>query len=235
MAMNKTELKKFAVAARNKLREQCVQAAGSYGLSKDEITAESKQGTGYVIITTSIGTERILNSWEKEQREVLIAKIKKDGFEQVIEEVAYTIFNRLIAIRYMEINGYLPNRLRVLSSQTAGQLEPDLVFYAPEITLPLSETEKENINALKDANKLDELFKFLFIKECNELGKVLPGLFTPIEGYVELLFALRYTQQDGVIKDILAIPEEEWLDAVQIIGWLYQYYNSEPKDKVFAD
>ncbi|MFR1481907.1 BREX-1 system adenine-specific DNA-methyltransferase PglX [Phascolarctobacterium faecium] len=233
--MNKTELKKFAVAARNKLREQCVQAAGSYGLSKDEITAESKQGTGYVIITTSIGTERILNSWEKEQREVLIAKIKKDGFEQVIEEVAYTIFNRLIAIRYMEINGYLPNRLRVLSSQTAGQLEPDLVFYAPKITLPLSEAEKDNINMLKDANKLDEIFKFLFIKECNELGKVLPGLFTPIEGYVELLFALRYTQQDGVIKDILAIPEEEWLDAVQIIGWLYQYYNSEPKDKVFAD
>lgn len=233
--MNKTELKKFAVAARNKLREQCVQAAGSYGLSKDEITAESKQGTGYVIITTSIGTERILNSWEKEQREVLIAKIKKDGFEQVIEEVAYTIFNRLIAIRYMEINGYLPNRLRVLSSQTAGQLEPDLVFYAPEINFPLSEIEKDNINTLKDANKLDELFKFLFIKECNELGKVLPGLFTPIEGYVELLFALRYTQQDGVIKDILAIPEEEWLDAVQIIGWLYQYYNSEPKDKVFSD
>ncbi|MHA0855676.1 BREX-1 system adenine-specific DNA-methyltransferase PglX [Paenibacillus sp. CMAA1364] len=238
--MNKTAIKNFSIEARKKLIASVKDKAGRIGIMKDQITEPISKGEGFAIFPTYIGTTAKLSGKELEQRKNLVNKIKnrENGYDLVMEEVAYTWFNRIIAVRFMEINDYLPSRIRVLSSETKGKFEPDIVTQAPNIDLELSQQEIEEIISLKEKNEMDQLFRMLFIKQCNELGKVLPELFEDISkqnnDYTEILFDISYTNEDGVVRDLLKIDEEDFLEAVEIIGWMYQYYNTEPKAAVDA-
>ncbi|HZK22815.1 MAG TPA: restriction endonuclease, partial [Atopostipes sp.] len=161
------------------------------------------------------------------------------AYKNVIEEVAYTWFNRLIAIRFMEVNDYLPTRIRVLSSENDGKAEPDLVTHALEANLDYSAYEKDRIIQLKLDNKLDELFRMLFIKQCNSLNSNLPELFEKTSDYTEILLNVSFTDKEGVVYHLVHDISEDDFNVskegqVEIIGWLYQYYNTEPKDETFA-
>lgn len=219
--MDKNAIKKYAIWARNELIERVSQKADQYEISADaEPNADSAHGV-------------LLTSTEKKQRASLITKVKNDGFDQVIEEVAYTWFNRFAALRFMEVNNYLPSRVRVFTN-SAGEFKPEILTEA--IHLELDGLDMEKVYAYKDANDNEALFKYLIITQCNALSSVLPGMFQKIEDYTELLFPDNLLREDSVIQQMVElIPEDDWKDQVQIIGWLYQYYNTEPKDKVFAD
>lgn len=219
--MDKSAIKKYAVWARNELIERVSQKADQYEISAEaDPNADSAHG-------------ELLTSTEKKQRTSLIAKVKNDDFDQVIEEVAYTWFNRFAALRFMEVNNYLPSRVRVFTN-SAGEFKPEILTEA--IHLELDGLDMEKVYAFKDANDNEALFKYLIITQCNALSSVLPGMFQKIEDYTELLFPDNLLREGSVIQQMIElIPEEDWKDQVQIIGWLYQYYNTEPKDKVFAD
>ncbi len=237
--MNKTLIKNFAIDARVRLIQMAIDNAGLVGIAKDKIDSPIQKGDNFEIYKTLAGTEHTITGAEIKQRESLVNRIKKDGFENVMEAAAYTWFNRIIAIRYMEVNDYLPTRVRVLSSKTAGKKEPDIITQAPDnVELNFTEAEKQQIRELKAKQKMDEVFQLLFIKQCNELNKYLPKLFEKTSAgeldYTELLFSLSFIQTDGVVARLLEIDEEDFKDQVQIIGWMYQYYNTELKDDTFA-
>lgn len=237
--MNKTLIKNFAIDARVRLIQMAIDNAGLVGIAKDKIDSPIQKGDNFEIYKTLAGTEHTITGAEIKQRESLVNRIKKDGFENVMEAAAYTWFNRIIAIRYMEVNDYLPTRVRVLSSETTGKKEPDIITLAPDnVDLNFTEAEKQQIRELKTKQKMDEVFQLLFIKQCNELNKYLPKLFEKTSAgaldYTELLFSLSFIQTDGVVARLLEIDEEDFKDQVQIIGWMYQYYNTELKDDTFA-
>ena len=221
--MDKNAIKKYAVWARRELIERVSQRAMMYGITaKDagDLNADSVNG-------------HLLSQAEKRQRQALIRNIKEKGYEQVMEEVAYTWFNRFAALRFMEVNGYLPSHIRVFTND-AGEFKPQIL--AEAIHLELEGLDMTKVYELESANKSEELFKYLLIVQCNALNSILPGMFQRIEDYTELLLPDYLLREGSVIeKMVTAIPEEDWTDQVQIIGWLYQYYNTEPKDKVFAD
>ena len=178
---------------------------------------------------------------EIKQRNALVKRIRekestsdyKTAFQFVIEEVAYTWFNRLIAIRFMEVNDYLPSRIRVLSSETPAKSEPDMVTTPFDTDMEFSAYETDQIMQLKQENKLDELFRMLFIKQCNKLNEVLPELFEKTADYTELLLTISFTDSDGIVSHLVNdITEEDFTEAVEIIGWMYQYYNEERKNEV---
>lgn len=237
--MNKTLIKNFAIDARVRLIQMAIDNAGLVGVTKDKITEAVQKGVDFEIYKTAAGTDYTITGNKIKQRKNLAERINKIGFEQVMEETAYTWFNRIIAIRYMEVNDYLPSRVRVLSSETAGKKEPDIITMAPDnVDLNFSSSEKDLIRDLKAKQKMDEVFQLLFIKQCNELNKYLPKLFEKTSAgeldYTELLFSLSFIQSDGVVARLLEIEEEDFKDQVQIIGWMYQYYNTELKDDTFA-
>lgn len=245
--MNKTAIKNFAIWARNKLIADVSYDARLIGITEDGIAKPLPQsfgGTQFFDIGTaepySISGEAV------RQREKLIEVIQqkekdtdyKTAYQYVIEEVAYTWFNRLIAIRFMEVNDYLPSHIRVLSSES-GKLEPDLVTTPFDAELPFTAEEEAQIFQLKQDNKLDEVFRILFLKQCNALNEILPALFEKTKNYTELLLSLSVIDQDGVVYHLIHdIPEDDFNiergGQVEIIGWLYQYYNTEPKAAAFA-
>jgi len=245
--INKAEVKKFAVEARRKLLSSVKAKAGLIGVTENGIAEPITKGQDYAVYPTDAGIETTLAGKQLGQRANLAKRINeiaggdkaeyKRAYESVMEEAAYTWFNRIIAVRFMEINGYLPSGIRVLSSEAEGKIEPDIVTLAPDIDLPLSPQEIDEIISLKAANKLDELFRVLFIKQCNELGKLLPGLFENTSlydrDYTEILLDISYTNEDGVIRSLLELDESYFLDQVEIIGWMYQYYNTELKDETY--
>lgn len=221
--MDKNAIKKYAVWARNELIARVTQKAEQYEITEKKITSADADSIG----------GRLLTDAEKKQRAALIEKIKEDGFEQVMEEVAYTWFNRFTALRFMEVNNYLPSHTRVFTNE-AGEFKPQIL--ADAIQLELDGLDMDKVLEMKDANKNEELYKYLLIVQCNALSSILPRMFQKIEHYTELLLPDYLLREGSVIERMIAlIPEEDWTDQVQIIGWLYQYYNSEPKDKVFAD
>lgn len=221
--MDRNAIKKYAVWARRELISRVSQKAAQY-----EITAD-----GFGACDTDSVNGRILSQVEKEQRVALIDQISMKGYEQVIEEVAYTWFNRFSALRFMEVNGYLPSYVRVFTDDE-NNFKPQILTEA--INLELDGLDMQKIYDLKNANNNDELFKYLLITQCNALYSILPGMFQKIDDYTELLFPDNLLREGSVIEQMITlIPEDNWTDQVQIIGWLYQYYNSEPKDKVFAD
>lgn len=250
--MNKTAVKNFAVWARTKLIEEITYKAGLIGITEKGIAEELPASTD-TLKFYDIGTfdpVKVEGAAIK-QRESLVTAIKNkaselkytEAFEYVVEETAYTWFNRLIAIRFMEVNDYLPSGVRVLSSDMPGKNEPDMVTSPFETDMSFNDSEKELMSNLKD----DELFRFLFIKQCRTLGEILPELFDKTEGYKELLLTISFTDTDSVVYHLVHdIPENDFniskideetgktVGQVEIIGWLYQYYNTEPKDKVFA-
>ena len=245
--MNKAAIKNFAIWARNKLIADVSYDARLIGITEDGIAKPLPQsfgGTQFFDIGTaepySISGEAV------RQRDKLIEVIQqkekdtdyKTAYQYVIEEVAYTWFNRLIAIRFMEVNDYLPSHIRVLSSES-GKLEPDLVTTPFDAELPFTAEEEAQIFQLKQDNKLDEVFRILFLKQCNALNEILPALFEKTKNYTELLLSLSVIDQDGVVYHLIHdIPEDDFNiergGQVEIIGWLYQYYNTEPKAAAFA-
>ena len=245
--MNKTAIKNFAIWARNKLRADIILKAGLLGITDKEIANPLPQSTDDLQIF-DIGTSqpvRLEGKTAIEQRKSLVAAIRAkklkhaEAFDAVIEEVAYTWFNRLIAVRFMEVNDYLPSRVRVLSSENPAKAEPDFVTAPFDTDLDFTEDEINLIDNLKDNNKSDELFQFLFIKQCNKLNEILPELFEKTNDYTELLLNVSFTDKDGVVYHLVHdISEDDFniekQGQVEIIGWLYQYYNTEPKDKVFG-
>lgn len=245
--MNKNAIKKFAIDARNKLIASVTDKAGMLGITKDTCSEPITKGVDFEVYKTTAGTEVTLNKKQCEHRRKLVEQIKTSGFDAVIEEVAYTWFNRICAIRFMEVNDYMyPARVRVLSSEKAGKNEPDILTLAPDIDWEFTEEEREYIIDAKMNNKLDDLFRMLFIKQCNLLHEVLPGLFEETEDYTEMLLNISFTNEDDVIRmlvdginesdfDITTVDENgKQAGQVEIIGWLYQYYNTEPKNKAFA-
>lgn len=220
--MDKNAIKKYAVWARRELISRVSQKALQYGITDKSIveaTADSING-------------KVLSASEKRQRQALISQIRAKSYEQVMEEVAYTWFNRFSALRFMEVNGYLPSRVRVFTDDT-NAFKPQII--AEAIQLELDGLDMEKVYAFKDANDDEGLFKYLLIVQCNALSKILPGMFQRIEDYTELLLPDNLLREGSVIEQMVSmIPEEDWKDQVQIIGWLYQYYNAEKKDEVFA-
>lgn len=245
--MNKTAIKNFAIWARNKLIADVSYAARLIGITENGIAKPLPQSFGDTQFF-DIGTAEpySISGEAVRQRDKLIEVIQqkekdtdyKTAYQYVIEEVAYTWFNRLIAIRFMEVNDYLPSHIRVLSSES-GKLEPDLVTTPFDAELPFTAEEEAQIFQLKQDNKLDEVFRILFLKQCNALNEILPALFEKTKNYTELLLSLSVIDQDGVVYHLIHdIPEDDFNiergGQVEIIGWLYQYYNTEPKAAAFA-
>lgn len=220
--MNKTAIRNYAVWARTALIEAVTQKAFEY---------EIKDGAEMNGNLESIGG-RLLTSDEKEWRKKLIDEIKHKNFNQVMEEAAYTWFNRFIALRYMEVNGFIPTRVRVFTNE-AGEFKPDILKEA--MTVELDGLKREKVIDLIEKQNNEELFKYLIITQCNALNQGLPYMFEKISNWTELLFPANLLRADSIIgRMVNEIPEEDWQDAVQIIGWMYQFYNIEPKAKVFS-
>lgn len=258
--MNKTAIKNFSVWAREKLISDIKYKASMIGITEDGIADELPQSTKDLYFF-DIGTKKYaeISGKEIEQRNALVSEIKKkerdiqdykDAFEYVVEEVAYTWFNRLIAIRFMEVNDYLPSGVRVLSSENKAKKEPDLVTAPFDTDLEFTSSEQDKIIQLKDDNELDELFRILFIKQCNKLHDILPELFEKTDDYSELLLTISFTDPEGIIYHLIndiedvdfRINDEMYTDKgkikadgqVEIIGWLYQYYISKRHDEVIT-
>ncbi|MCR5783582.1 MAG: BREX-1 system adenine-specific DNA-methyltransferase PglX [Clostridia bacterium] len=221
--MDKNAIKKYAVWARRELIERVSKRAQIYGISEENIIDPAADSVGVYVLSRT----------EKRQRQALIAKIRDEGWQQVMEEAAYTWFNRFAALRFMEVNGYLPSHVRVFTND-AGEFKPQIL--AEAIRLELDGLDRNRVYELESANEREELYKYLIITQCNALSGILPGMFQQIEDYTELLFPDNMLREGSVIEQMVTmIPEQDWTDQVQIIGWLYQYYISEKKDKVFAD
>lgn len=244
--MNKTALKNFAIWARKKLISDITYSAGLLAVNENGIGEPLPQSRSDLQLF-DIGTKDYaeVKGERISQRNSLVSAIRakaeeldnyKVAFEYIVEEVAYTWFNRMIAIRFMEVNGYLP--IRVLSSES-GKHEPDIVTTPFDAGLEFTGEESGRIYELRDNNRLEELFRMLFIRECNHLHDILPELFEATNDYSELLLSLSYTDKEGVVFHLVNDISEDDFNIekegqVEIIGWMYQYYNTEPKDKVFA-
>ena len=215
--MDKNAIKKYAVWARRELIDRVSKRAAVYGITEKDMgdpNADSVNG-------------HLLTAAEKRQRQALFRRIQEKGYQQVMEEVAYTWFNRFAALRFMEVNGYMPTHIRVFTDDE-GRFKPQIL--AEAIHLELDGLNMEKVYQLKDANQEEELFKYLLIVQCNALNSILPGMFQKIEDYTELLLPDYLLREGSVIEQMITlIPEDDWKDQVQIIGWLYQYYNIEPK------
>ena len=219
--MNKPAIQKFAIWARNELISQVSQRAYQYGIDEKNCDASLEAVGG-----------RLLSAEEKSQRRELIRQIESKGYTQVMEEVAYTWFNRFIALRFMEVNNYLPSHIRVFSDGNAA-FKPEILSDALHVDLPGLDTAK--VAEYIEANDTETLYRYLLLTQCNALNEALPMMFERMGGYTEMLLPNNILKPDGVLGRMVAdIPEDDWRDAVQIIGWLYQYYNTELKDDTFA-
>ena len=221
--MNKNAIKNFAVSARILLIQAVTQKAFEYEVTEDGKNDPSQAAVNGQSLTPS----------EQSQRAQLIAQIQAKGFASTMEEAAYTWFNRFIALRFMEVNNYLPSHTRIFSDED-GNFKPEVLTDA--VNLEIDGLDKELVLELLEQQKNEQLYQYIVITQCNALNEGLPEMFERIGGWTELLFPKNLLREDSVIAHMVKdIPESDWNDQVQIIGWLYQYYNSEPKDKVFAN
>lgn len=218
--MDKSAIRNFAVWARVNLMDSVAQKAFEYGIEKNGSFAESADSIGGRLLTTE----------EKNKRNHLIARIKEIGYQEVIEEVAYTWFNRFTALRFMEVNEYLPSRVRVFTNEK-GEFEPDILREA--LTVELEGLERSKVVECIERQNTEELYRYLLVTQCNALSDVLSPLFTKLDDYVELLLPNNLLRKDSVLDHMVRdIPEENWKEQVEIIGWLYQYYISEKHEEV---
>ena len=255
--MNKPALKTFAVYARKKLKDDIIRQLGLMGITAKGNQAPTVQALDMAGYEYTPGKVNKLFGMTVKARAKLAEQSTRDGFAQLVEEAAYTWFNRLIAIRFMEVNDYLPTRVRVLSS-TTGSVTPDIVIDALNVNLGLTDAEREQVLEWKEHNNADELFRLMLIKQCEQLATILPNLFTGykphdrysqyegnIVGYdgftddpMKYLLHVSCIDPDGVVAKLVALGEDDFDvkqgGQVEIIGWLYQYYNSELKDETFA-
>lgn len=251
--MDKTALKKFSIMARNALIRSVADRCGLIGIREDGIQNPLPNSTKDIqFFDAGTGAPSSISGNEIEKRNALVRAIRekerdsdyKTAYQYIVEQVAYTWFNRLIAIRFMEVNEYLPSRIRVLSSEQEGKLEPDIISTPFDAGFDFTEQERDTIIQLKDRGQkedMDALFRMLFVRQCDALHENLPELFQKVDGsdYTELLLNISFTDREGVVYHLVNdIPEDNFNVSkegqVEIIGWMYQYYNTEPKDEVFA-
>ncbi|BAX68098.1 BREX-1 system adenine-specific DNA-methyltransferase PglX [Latilactobacillus sakei] len=249
--MDKKLIKTFAIEARVKLRESVMSKLAKLGITDKENSGIIEIGNDTIDVEITEGNHERFTGNDVKNRTKLVEELNKReqqtgsrqiAYDTLVEEVAYTWFNRLIALRFMEVNDYLPERERVLSSES-GIKQPDIITHLldTEMYAEFDLATKERVTELlsdSSAGAVDELYQLVFIKQCNNLNQQLPDLFEKIDDYTELLFTISYIDDNGVIASLLNIPEDAFnVDEggqVEIIGWMYQYYNTEPKDKVFA-
>lgn len=219
--MNKNAIQKYAIWARNELIEQVKQRAFQYGISEN----------GYGDENATVIAGRVLSADEKRQRHSFVQEIQKSCYKQAVEEVAYTWFNRFVALRYMEVNDYLPTHIRVFSD-ASNNFKPEILTNVLHLDLP--GLDKAKVSELLHSNQTEDLYRYLLLTQCNALNELLPEMFERMGAYTEMLLPNNILKTEGVIGRLVKeIPEEDFRDAVQIIGWLYQYYNTEPKQAVF--
>ena len=238
--MDKVALRNFAVNAKEKLEKEVRRKLELIGITENKIEEGIVSENDYL----KIGNVE-LNKREIKQREILVKTLKEkvkegnfqDALNELIEEIAYTWFNRIIAIRFMEVNDYLNDRIRILSSERENDREPQIIREVFNTDLEFSDDEKNYVYNLKEESKTEELFRFLFIKKCNKLNEILPELFEEAEDYSELLLPISINDEEGILRKLVdGVPEEgfdvEKEGQIEVIGWLYQYYNEEKKKKV---
>jgi hypothetical protein len=219
--MNKNAIQKYAIWARNELIEQVKQRAYQYGISDK----------GYGDENATVISGRVLTPDEKRQRASFVSEIKRKGFEQAVEDVAYTWFNRFVALRFMEVNDYLPTHVRVFSDASGG-FNPEIL--KDVLHLELDGLDKVKVSELLNANKTEELYRYLLITQCNALNAALPEMFEKLGSYTEMLLPNNILKQDSVLARLVKdINEDDWKEAVQIIGWMYQYYITELNEIVY--
>ena len=230
--MDKNKIKSYAVWARRAMIEAVKDRAFKVGIEENKIHDIERLQGGFKIV----GREEIFNI-PSTHRDTLVKLINEKGYEQVIEEVAYTWFNRFMGLRFMEVNDYLPTGVRILSSEDEGKTEPDVLSKVNDIEDEL-DLNIDYVYELQDKGTeqaREELYKYILIKQCNELGKIIPQMFEKIQDYTELLLPDNLLVEGSVIRKMVTdINEEDWKEEVEIIGWMYQYYISEKKDEVFA-
>ena len=229
--MNKKALLEYALFARKELETQIALSLNKLGIYKDHITKASVVGD-FTIIE---GTQETFPKRVYELRKSIVENefhLKNQKFDNVVEEFAYTWFNRIVAIRFMEVHDYFPHGFRVLTSRD-GAYEPEIMKNLPYVLEEL-DLKESVIRSLKEQNKTEELYRYVLFKQCNRLSKVFPDLFSMGEEYLELLLPNNLLSPESIIRKIESIPEEDFLNDVEIVGWLYQFYNSVKKDKVFA-
>lgn len=226
--MNKTALRKFAVQARTKLKKGVKQKAYSYGITEEGIAPITELKDGLVVNGVVMGKE------ELKQYNHLKNRITYEGYDQVMETAAYTWFNRIVALRFMEVNGYLPIRIPILSSENPEKIEPDALTHILELIEEL-DLDRELIFKLQDEGQIENLYQYLLVKQCNKLGETIPNVFEYITDDLALLLPDNLLTETSLVRDIVAlIDEDDWKD-IEIVGWLYQFYISEQKDLVFAN
>lgn len=220
--MNKNAIQRFAIWARKELIAQVSQRAYQYDITEEDCSDYNAVAVG----------GRVLTDEEKRQRQELIVQIRRKGYTQVMEEVAYTWFNRFIALRFMEVNNYLPTHIRVFSD-ASGAFKPEILNDTLHLDLPGLDMEK--VADLIERTQTEDLYRYLLLTQCNALSTSLPRMFEKMGSYTELLLPNNILRQDGILGHMVAdIQKDDWTDQVQIIGWLYQYYNTELKDETFA-
>ena len=271
--MDKVALRNFAVNAKEKMEDDIKRKLELMGITEKGTGEETVKEDDYLKIN---GQE--FNKKEVKQREKIIEALKtrekdedfKKYFNEFVEEIAYTWFNRIIAIRFMEVNDYIPDGIRILSSDRENDREPQIIREVFDTDLEFSNDEKNNVYKLKEENKIEELFKFLFIKKCNKLNEILPELFEEAEDYSELLLPISINDEEGILRKLVdEVGEENFKiknknnenknngiglaglynigisnnigilsdkketgSQVEVIGWLYQYYNEKKKEEI---
>ncbi|BBM43779.1 hypothetical protein JCM16777_2046 [Leptotrichia wadei] len=238
--MDKVALRNFAVNAKEKLEKEVRRKLELIGITENKIEEGIVSENDYL----KIGNVE-LNKREIKQREILVKTLKEkvkegnfqDALNELIEEIAYTWFNRIIAIRFMEVNDYLNDRIRILSSERENDREPQIIREVFNTDLEFSDDEKNYVYNLKEESKTEELFRFLFIKKCNKLNEILPELFEEAEDYSELLLPISINDEEGILRKLVdGVPKESFdikkEGQIEVIGWLYQYYNEEKKKEV---
>ena len=220
--MNDTAIKNYAIWARRELISDVQKRCMKYGiLEKDSLPSNADSIDG-----------RVLTSIERQQRADLLRIANADGYRELVERAAYTWFNRLLAIRFMEINDRLPSHVRVLSG-VDGSFRPQVL--AEAMDLPLEALDQTQIAELVQRGDDEALFRAIFLAQCDELASCMPAVFDKVGSAMELLLPDGLLHEGGVVEQLVtAIPEEDWREGVEIVGWMYQYYVSERKDEVFA-
>ncbi len=226
--MDKASIIRFSDTVRDRLYEETKNRAANYGIFPDKIQDVDKELEDSIIIGG-----RVFNRKIKRQREQLVREVRKKGYDQLIDEVTYTWFNRFVALKYMEVNGYLPENVKVFSSNEPGKTEPDIL--TKSLKLDFLKIDRNTVIELKSAGKDEELYKYLTLSMCNYLNKIMPFLFESIEDHTELLFPDKLLHTDSILRDLNEIIKEEDWKEVEVIGWIYQDYINPRKDKVFAD
>lgn len=240
--MNKSALRNFAVWARRDLIKRISDRANLLGVYEDKPTKEIQATTekGFVV-------NGVTFNYKKEIRDAFVKRVQELGYQDAIEEIAYTWFNRIVALRFMEVNGYLTNgkngeKIYVIGSTVDGKNEPDALTQADK----LSFVDKFTVYDFQDTNDNNGLYRYILTKQCNDLNKAMPLMFEKIEDYAELLLPDHLLDKgaiiDHLVNDISAkdfnitIKDDDGENAsqVEIVGWLYQFYISEKKDEVFA-